>query len=111
MTVTPTLKPSVTVTRDLRMAMTDAERQRKRRERLKEEGKSAFFVRGSNGEYDERIRIAFAVKKLADQQMIPDDILNLIIATSSSVFGSEDILTQRYIKKIVGEYLSNKIKE
>ena len=48
------------------MAMSDAERQKKRRERLRSEGKHTLLVRGANGEYDERIGIAFAVKKLAE---------------------------------------------
>lgn len=93
------------------MAMSDAERQKKRRERLKDEGKRTLLVRGTNGEYDERIRVAFAVKKLAEKKMIPEDVLDLIITASSSVFENEDLLTQRYIKKLVSEYLYAKEKE
>lgn len=52
------------------MAMSDAERQKKRRERLRSEGKHTLLVRGANGEYDERIGIAFAVKKLAEQHRL-----------------------------------------
>ncbi len=93
------------------MAMTDAERQKKRRERLRSEGKHTLLVRGPNGEYDERIGIAFAVKKLAEQNMIPDDILNLIIDTSSLIFEDDQISNKRYMKKIVREYLSQKEKD
>ena len=39
------------------MAMTDAERQRKRREKLKNEAMKPLLVRGENGKFDERIRI------------------------------------------------------
>lgn len=52
------------------MALSDAERQRKRRERLKNESMKPILVRGSNGKFDERIRIALAIKKLADQRTV-----------------------------------------
>lgn len=88
------------------MAMTDAERQRKRRERLKSEGKTSILVMGTNGELDERIAIAFAVKTLAKQKMIPDDVLNLIIKTSGLIMSHSDLVNQKYVIKKVREYLS-----
>lgn len=57
------------------MALSDAERQRKRRERLKNESMKPILVRGSNGKFDERIRIALAIKKLADQGRLSDDAI------------------------------------
>lgn len=95
------------------MAMSDAERQKKRRERLRSEGKHTLLVRGANGEYDERIGIAFAVKKLAEQKMIPEEILNLIIDVSSLIFENDEteISKKRYMKKIVRAYLSTKEKD
>ena len=91
--------------------MTDAERQKKRRDRLKAESKHSLLVRGPKGEFDERIRTALAVKKLAEEDRIPKEILELIISTSGFIFGDEDILTQKYIKKIVKEYLSTNKQE
>ena len=43
--------------------------------------------------------------------MIPDDILNLIIDTSSLIFEDDQISNKRYMKKIVREYLSQKEKD
>lgn len=86
--------------------MTDAERQRKRRERLKSEGKTNILVMGTNGELDERIGIAFAVKTLAKRKSIPDDILELIIKTSGMIMSHSDLVNQKYVMKKVREYLS-----
>lgn len=88
------------------MAMTDAERQRKRREKLKEESMRPLLVRGENGRFDERIRIALAVKKLADEKKLTEEIVELIASASASVFEDENIVTKKYIKKLVSKYLA-----
>ncbi|KZY43155.1 hypothetical protein A3733_18315 [Pseudoalteromonas shioyasakiensis] len=87
------------------MAMTDAERQRKRREKLKNEAMKPLLVRGENGKFDERIRIALAIKKLSDEKKLAKETIELIVSTSASVFEGDDIVTQKYIKKLVSEYL------
>lgn len=93
------------------MAMSDAERQKKRRERLKNESMKPLLVRGVNGQFDERIRVALAVKKLADEGKLSSDVLDLIISSSSTVFEDENNLTKKYIIKIVSEYLTSNDKE
>lgn len=91
------------------MALSDAERQRKRRERLKNESMKPILVRGSNGKFDERIRIALAIKKLADQGRLSDEVIDLIV--SASIFNDEDNLTKKYIQRIVLKYLTSNDKE
>lgn len=91
------------------MALSDAERQRKRRERLKNESMKPILVRGSNGKFDERIRIALAIKKLADQGRLSDEVIDLIV--SASIFDDEDNLTKKYIQRIVLKYLTSNDKE
>jgi len=87
------------------MAMSDAERQRKRREKLKAESQKSLLVRGDGGEFDERIRIALAVKKLAKEGRITKECIALIAETSETVFPTAELSTRKYIKKIVNEYL------
>lgn len=88
------------------MAMTDAERQRKRRAKLKAESKKLIEVRGSNGEFDERLRVALAVRELALTNQLTDDIVNLIAKTSENVFPTKDLSTKKYINKLVSNYLT-----
>lgn len=87
------------------MAKTAAERQRERRARLKEECKKPVYVRGNNGELDERFRIALAVKELVKEQAIPKEIIELIIKKSETVFPDKTPLKRKFINKIVSEYL------
>lgn len=87
------------------MAMSDAERQQKRRLKLKQESKTNLLVQGVNGQFDERIRVALAVKELANDGVIPIEVVNLIIVKSGTVFPNEDLSTQTYIRKIVTKYL------
>ena len=87
------------------MAMTPAERQRKRREKLKQEHLKPFLVRGDNGEFDERIRVAYAVEQLAKHGRLDAETISLIVETSLTVFPSTNRINQQYIRKIVTEYL------
>jgi len=88
------------------MAMSDAERQRKRREKLKKESQKPLLVRGDGGEFDERIRVALAVKELAAEGKLSDEIITLIAKKSETVFQTNEISTRKFIKKIVLEYLT-----
>ena len=87
------------------MVMTDAERQRKRRAKLKMESQKQLLVRGKDGEFDERLRIALAVKELASEGNLPIEIIQLIVKKSETVFLTEKISTRKYINKIVSKYL------
>jgi len=90
------------------MAISDAERQRKRRAKLKQEYKKPLFVRGDGGEFDERIRVALAVKELALEGGISEEIIELIVKKSEMVFPANELSTRKYIRKIVSEYLTTK---
>lgn len=87
------------------MAMTDAERQRKRRNKLKMESQKNLLVRGKDGEFDERLRIALAVKELAANGELSSEVIELIVNKSETVFLTEDLSTRKYINKIVSKYL------
>ena len=88
------------------MVMSDAERQRKRREKLKQQSMKTIFVRGNGGEFDERIRIALAIKELANEQAIEGDVIKLIIERAEIVIPTKDLSTRKYIRKIISEYLT-----
>tara|TARA_R110000851_G_scaffold67191_4_gene151653 strand:- start:40594 stop:40866 length:273 start_codon:yes stop_codon:yes gene_type:complete len=88
------------------MAMTDVERQRKRRAKLNDEAKKFIAVRGSDGEFDERLRVALSVRELVLTNQLPDEIIKLIVKTSENVFPTKDRLTKRYINKLVLNYLT-----
>ena len=89
------------------MAMSDAERQRKRRAKLKAEAQKNLLVRGDGGEFDERIRIALSIQKLAKEGKITKEFINLIVETSETVFPTTELSTRLYINKIVSKYLTN----
>lgn len=88
------------------MAMSPAERQRKRRAKLKEDQQKPLLVRGDGGEFDERIRVALAVKELTTEGKLSPEVIELIIQKSEVVFPSKDLSTRKFIRKIVAEYLT-----
>jgi hypothetical protein len=88
------------------MVMSDAERQRKRRAKLKAEAQKPLLVRGDGGEFDERIRIALAIQKLAREGSITKEFIDLIVETSETVFPTTELSTRKYINKIVYKYLT-----
>lgn len=87
--------------------MSDAERQRKRREKLKQESMTAIYVKGEGGEFDARIRVALAVKELANEKLLNNEVIEKIIERSELVIPTKDFLTRKYIRKIVSKYLNN----
>jgi hypothetical protein len=89
------------------MPKSDAERQRKRRAKLKSEALKPLLVRGDNGEFDERIRISKAIQKLALEGELSDEVIELIIKTCTTVIPTPERSKQLYIRKIVTEYLTD----
>ena len=87
------------------MAMSDAERQRKRRENLKMEALKPIYVRGDGGEFDERIRIALAVKSLASGGKLPEEIIGMIAEEAQVVFPTPELHKRKYINKLIRNYL------
>jgi hypothetical protein len=88
------------------MPMSDVERQRKRRAKLKAEAKKLIEVRGSGGEFDERLRVALSIRELALSNKISGDVINLIAKTAENVFPTKDLSTRKYINKMVLDYLT-----
>ncbi|MBC3832866.1 hypothetical protein H8K33_15255 [Undibacterium amnicola] len=88
------------------MAMTAAERQKKRRAKLRQESMTPLLVRGESGEFDERIRIALAVQSLAKGGELSAEIIEKIASRSELVFSDNDLATRKYIRKIVSEFLT-----
>ncbi len=89
------------------MPMTDAERQKKRRAKLKSQSLKPLLVRGNNGEYDERIRVALAVQELSLEGDLSDDVIELIIKKSMNIIPTEEKSQQLYIRQIVTKYLTD----
>jgi len=89
------------------MAKSDAERQKKRRDKLRAESQKPLFVRGVGGEFDERIRVALAIKELAMEGEISSDLIKLIAKKSETVFQTDQVSTRKFINKIVLQYLTN----
>lgn len=90
--------------------LTAAERQRKRRENLKNHHKNNYLVRGKNGEFDVTITLAETVKELFHNNKINSDLLDLIIETSGTVF-HDDPINIMYMQKEMKEYLTKDIKK
>jgi|GEM_PF-1509541 len=90
------------------MVFSDKDRQQKRRLKLKVEFKKSILVRGVEGEFDERIRTALAVKELAENGLLPQDVLDKIAKASETAFPTKEVVVRKYINKIVSKYLTNK---
>ncbi len=88
--------------------MTDAERQRKRRETLKQKNLCPFYVLGKNGFFDERVRISYAVKQLAKDERLPDKVVRLIIEEAVNTPPVEKRIDRSYIKKRIKSFLNQK---
>ncbi len=88
--------------------MTEAERQRKRRETLKQKNLFPFYVLGKNGFFDERVRIASAVKQLAKDERLPDEVLSLIIEEAVNTPSVKRRVDRLYIKKRIANFLNQK---
>ncbi|EHP5031025.1 hypothetical protein KPM64_003623 [Vibrio cholerae] len=89
------------------MAKSASERQQKRRQELKDQHLKSIYVRGKDGEYDERIRVALAVKNLALRGELPPDIVNLIIDEAAISIPTKDRVNELFVKKLITNYLSN----
>jgi len=88
------------------MAMTDVERQQRRRDRLKAEKLSPLLVKGKSGEFDPRIRVALALKELANQKELSNSMIDKIATTAMEVFPNTTIIQKKYIRKLVLDYLN-----
>ncbi len=86
-------------------AKTVNERQQKRREQLRVNNMKSLYVRGVNGEYDERIRVALAVKSLADKGLLSAQTIELIIDESIEIMPPKDKINRSFIKKLIANYL------
>lgn len=86
-------------------AKTVNERQQKRREQLRVNNMKSLYVRGVNGEYDERIRVALAVKSLADKGLLSTETIELIVDESIEIMPPKDNINRSFIKKLVSNYL------
>lgn len=87
--------------------LTDAERQQRRRAKLKAECLKPILVRGKNGEFDERIRIALAIKSLALNGQLSETLIDLIAKEAEDVFPATDNATKKFINHIVKKYLED----
>lgn len=85
-------------------AMTDAERQRRRRKKLSDDNLKPLLVVGNNGEFDPRIRIALAVKELALNNEIPSEIIEKIAKISETVMETKQF-NKPFINKIILDFL------
>lgn len=65
----------------------------------------SLYVRGVNGEYDERIRVALAVKSLADKGLLSTETIELIVDESIEIMPPKDNINRSFIKKLVSNYL------
>ena len=81
------------------------ERQRKRRDKIKNGNQKNFLVRGVGGEFDERIRIVLAVKELVDAGVFDDEVVKLIARTAETVFDTK-VIDRKFMNQEVIKYLT-----
>lgn len=86
--------------------MTQAERQARRRKLLRDAEMHPIYVRGENGVFDERIRIAKAVKNLSERQLIPNDVLQLILNEAVECIPPVNFVEKKFLVKMMSEFLN-----
>ena len=89
-------------------AMTDAERQKLRRIRIKERGLEQYLVKGKGGYFDEKIRIALAVENLVHCGEMDENFKIKLIDEAIEVLPPKSLSDRAYIKKIITEFLKSK---
>lgn len=87
------------------MALTNAERQRRFRAKQAQKNLFDMKVKGEGGYFDERIRIAIAIKAMAEDGRIGQDFINELLDYSVSAIPPKDLVDERFIRKELELYL------
>ncbi len=87
------------------MALSNAERQRLYRERQRHKNLYTIKVKGEDGYFDERIRIAIAIKTMAQEGLLNETIIQRIIAHSIDAIPPKDLVDQQFIRQELENYL------
>jgi hypothetical protein len=86
-------------------AKSNAERQRVYRQRQKDKGIFSIKVKGKDGYYDERIRIAEALHIMAIKELINEELLDEIIEMAINVIPPKNRIDRIYLKRKLNEFL------
>lgn len=87
------------------MTLSNAERQRLYRERQRHKNLYTIKVKGEDGYFDERIRIAIAIKIMAQEGLLNETIIQRIIANSIEAIPPKDLVDQQFIRQELENYL------
>ena len=88
------------------VAMSAAERQRRRRARVREQGLKPIWVKGSNGAFDPRLRLALAIKTMiAEGEAEPDLVRRLVTLGGRSVSAVRRAPERLYMEREIRRFL------
>lgn len=88
------------------MTKSNAERQREFRERQAAKGLKPFYVKGDNGYFDARLRVAAGVQMLANEGKILPDLRAEIIDAALQAMPPRNLIDDQFIRKEIAEFLS-----
>jgi hypothetical protein len=88
-----------------RSARTNAERQRTYRQRQANRGLFSMVIKGKNGYFDERIRIASGIKDMASQGLFSEKLIERIIEYSVNSIPPANLIDARYIRLQLTNFL------
>ena len=88
------------------VAMTVAERQRRRRARLRADGLRAVWLKGKDGFFDPRFHIAVVVRALVGDGTLKGDLVNRLVREAARSAGEERGPIERdYMELLIRRYL------
>jgi len=87
---------------------TAKERQRNRRKKLKDADMNIMYVRGKGGYFDERVRVALGIQRIAEEGRVSEDIMDQIVEASINSIPPDNQIDRLFLQKIISIYLSAK---
>ena len=88
-----------------RRARTNAERQRTYRQRQANRGLFSMVIKGKNGYFDERIRVAAGIKDMAAQGLFSEELIERITEYAINSIPPTNLIDERYIRLQITNFL------
>ena len=99
---------TVTIKKASDLVKSNAERQRLFRQRREEKGICSIPVKGENGYFDERIRIAYAIELMGKEGELPPKFRKKLLEYSIAAIPPKNRVDELYIRGKLNQFLSQK---
>ena len=87
--------------------MSATERQRRRRARLRDQGLKPIWVKGSNGAFDPRLRLAVAIKTMIHEGDVDADLIRRLVTLGGRSVSAVRTAPERlYMERSIRQFLA-----